>query len=177
MRIFWRFLLVVLVALLVMWFFRAAAYRSLVHYKIVGQRPPVPALALPATEPAGLDHAIAAALDSTAARLHFSTGKVNSDPALLMQGGPANCIGYAALCAALLKGQLEAAGLGDRFMVEPVIGKLYMGDQDLHALFTSPFWKDHDVVRIRDTASGMELLLDPTLYDAVGIGRVSGRSE
>jgi hypothetical protein len=33
------------------------------------------------------------------------------------------------------------------------------------------------VVRIRDTASGMELLLDPTLYDAVGIGRVSGRSE
>lgn len=62
-------------------------------------------------------------------------------------------------------------------MVEAVIGKLYVGDQDLHALFTSPFWKDHDVVRIRETASGMELLLDPTLYDAVGIGRVSGRSE
>lgn len=177
MRTLWRFLLVILVALVVMWLIRAAAYRSLVYYTILGPRAPVPALALPATEPAGLDHAISVALDATAARLHFSTGKVISDPALLMDGGPANCIGYTALCAALLKGQLEAAGLGDRYMVEAVIGKLYMGDQDLHALFTSPFWKDHDVVRIRETASGMELLLDPTLYDAVGIGRVSGRSE
>lgn len=91
-----------------------------------------------------------------------------------MEGDPANCIGYAELCTALLKGQLEAADLGDRYMVEPVIGKLYMGDQDIHAPFTSPFWKDHYVVRIRETASGMDLLLDPALYDAVGFRRVSG---
>lgn len=114
MRILWRFLLVILIALFVMWLIRAAAYRSLVHYKILGQRAPVRALAIPTSEPDGLDHAIAVALDATAARLHFSTGKVSSDPALLMDGGPANCIGYATLCAALLKGQLEAAGLGDR---------------------------------------------------------------
>jgi hypothetical protein len=173
MRILWRFLLVILVALLVMWFFRAAAYRSLVHYKVVGQRPPVPALALPTAEPDGLEQAIAVALDSTAARLHFSTGKVSSDPALLLHGGPANCIGYAALCAALLKGQLEAAGLGERYVVEAVIGKLYMGDQDLHAFFTTPFWKDHDVVRITDRTSSEVIVLDPALYDHLEIGRVS----
>ncbi len=177
MRILWRFLLVILVALLVMWSFRAAAYRSLVHYKVVGQRPPVPALALSTAEPDGLDQAIAAALDSTAARLHFSTGKVNSNPALLLHGGPANCIGYAALCAALIKGQLEAAGLSDRYVVEAVIGKMYAGDQDLHAFFTSPFWKDHDVVRIADLTSNEVIVLDPTLYDHVGIGRVSFRSK
>lgn len=177
MRILWRFLLVILVALLVMWSFRAAAYRSLVHYKVVGQRQPIPALALPTAEPDGLDQAIAVALDTTAARLHFSTGKVNSDPVLLMHGGPANCMGYAALCAALLNGQLEAAGLGERYVVEPVIGKLYLGDQDLHSFFTSPFWKDHDVVRITDLTSNEVIVLDPTLYDHVGIGRVSFRSK
>lgn len=94
-----------------------------------------------------------------------------------MHGGPANCMGYAALCAALLKGQLEAAGLGSRYVVEVVIGKLYVGDQDLHALFTSPFWKDHDVVRITDLTSNEVVVLDPTLYDHVGIGRVSYRSK
>ena len=176
MRIFWRFLLVILVALLVMWFFRAAAYRSLVRYEVVGQRLPVRALAFSTPEPAGLDRALAVAMDSTAARLYFSTGKVSSNPALLMQGGPANCIGYAALCAALIKGQLEAADLGDRYVVEAVIGKLYVGDQDLHAFFTSPFWKDHDVVRITDLTSNEVIVLDPTLYDHIGIGRVSIRS-
>ena len=177
MRILWGFLLVILVALLVIWFFRAAAYSSLVRYEVVGQRLPVRALALSTAEPAGLDQAIAVALDSTAVRLHFSTGKVSSDPALLLHGGPANCIGYAALCAALLKGQLEAAGLGERYVVEPVIGKLYVSDQDLHVFFTTPFWKDHDVVRITDRASSEVIALDPALYDHVEIGRVSIRSK
>ncbi len=172
MRILRRFLLVALVAFVLLWFFRTAAYRSLVRYEIIGQRAPVPALAPYTSEVAKLDKAIQVALDSTAARLHFSTGKVSSDPQVLMRGGPANCIGYNALCAALLKGQLEKAGLGDRYVVEAVIGKLYLGDQDLHAFFTSPFWKDHDVVRVRATGSNEVWLLDPALYDVTGIGLV-----
>ncbi|MBX2978224.1 MAG: hypothetical protein KF905_02925 [Flavobacteriales bacterium] len=177
MRILWRPLLFFLFLMVLLWLCRAAAFRALVHYKVIGQRLPVPALTLHTTAPLELESAMEVALDSTAARLHFSTGKVSSDPALLLQGGPANCIGYAALCAALLKGQLDAAGLGDRYVVDPVIGKLYVGDQDLHAFITSPFWKDHDVVRITDLASNEVVVLDPTLYDHVGIGRVSYRSK
>lgn len=75
MRILWRLLLMILIALFVMWLIRAAAFRSLVHHKILGQRAPVPALTLPIAEPDGLEQAMAAALDSTAARLHFSTGR------------------------------------------------------------------------------------------------------
>jgi hypothetical protein len=177
MRVFWRLFLLLLLGAVFLWLTRAWTFRSVVHYRIVGERGEVRPIPVSTFGSMDLDLAIDAALDTTAVRLHFSTGAVSNDPRKLGQGSPANCIGYAALCASLLKGQLETAGLGDRYMVEAVIGKLYMGDQDLHALFTSPFWKDHDVVRIRETASGMELLLDPTLYDAVGIGRVSGRSE
>jgi hypothetical protein len=177
MRMTWRFLFVVLIALVVLWLFRAAAFRSLIHYTIIRQRPPVPVLALTTAEPDGLDQAIGVALDSTAATLHFSSGNVSHDPAVLVQGGPANCIGYAALCTALLKGQLEAAGLGERYTFEAVVARLYLGGQDLHALFTSPFWKDHDVVRITDRTDNKVILLDPTLYDHVGIGRVSIRSK
>lgn len=177
MRILWRPLLFFLFLLVLLWLCRAAAFRALVHYKVIGQRLPVPALSLHTTAPLELESAMEVALDSTAARLHFSTGKVSSDPALLMHGGPANCMGYATLCAALIKGQLEAAGLDDRYVIEAVIGKLYVGDQDLHAFFTSPFWKDHDVVRITDLTSNEVVVLDPTLYDHVGIGRVSYRSK
>jgi hypothetical protein len=167
-----RLLLVALVGSVLLWFFRTAAYRSLVRYEIVGQRAPVPVLASYTSQAAELDEAIQVVLDSTAARLRFSTGKVSSDPQVLRRGGPANCIGYAALCAALLKGQLEKAGLSDRYEVAAVVGKLYVGDQDLHAFITTPFWKDHDVVRVRDHGSNEVWLLDPALYDVTGIGLV-----
>jgi hypothetical protein len=62
-------------------------------------------------------------------------------------------------------------------VVEAVIGKLYVGDQDLHAFFTTPFWKDHDVVRITDLTSSEVIVLDPALYDHLEIGRVSINSK
>lgn len=169
---FWRLFLLVLLGAVFLWLTKAWTFRSFVHYRIVGERGEVRPIPVSTFGSMDLDLAIDAALDTTAVRLHFSTGAVSNDPRKLGQGSPANCIGYAALCAALLKGQLETAGLGGRYVVEPVIGKLYVGDHDLHVLFKSPFWKDHDVVRIKDRETGAEVLIDPTLYDAIGVGRV-----
>lgn len=172
----WRFLrrvlLVLAGAFVLLFVFRGAMYRWAVHYEVLGQRAPITSLSLSSVPPADLDRSIEFALDTTAARLHFSTGKVSADPTILINGGPANCIGYTALCAALLRGQLNAAGLGERYTVEAVVAKLYLGDLDLHTFFSSPFWKDHDVVRIIDRSDGRVILLDPTLYDAIGIGQV-----
>lgn len=173
MRILQRFIIGVIVVAVALWFFRGEVFRSMVHYRIVGERGIVRPLPASTDASMDLDAAIDAALDATAARVHFSTGAVSNDPRELIHGGPANCIGYAALCAALLKGQLRKSGLDERYRVEVVIGKLHVGDQDLHAWSSSPFWKDHDVVRVSDRGSGKVLLLDPTLYDAIGIGRVS----
>ena len=49
-----------------------------------------------------------------------------------------------------------------------------IGDHNLHDAFNSPFWKDHDIVRITDLRDGSTIYVDPTLYDAIGIGRVTG---
>jgi hypothetical protein len=174
MRLLRHLLLVLLVMAIALWFLRGTIFRAVVHYRVVGDRGAVRPLQNSNLAAMDLHTAIKAALDTTAARLHFSTGEVSNDPRTLIHGGPANCIGYAALCAALIKGQLEEAGLDDRYEVEAVVGKLYVGDQDLHAFFTTPFWKDHDVLRVRDKGTGEVRLLDPTLYDAVAVGSVSG---
>jgi hypothetical protein len=176
MRLMLRYILVVIALASALWFLRGTIFRAVVHYRVVGDRGAVRPLQNSTRAAMDLHTAIQAALDTTAARLHFSTGEVSNDPRALIHRGPANCIGYAALCAALLKGQLEEAGLDDRYGVEAVIGKLYVGHQDLHAFFTTPFWKDHDVVRVWDKGTGEVTLLDPTLYDHFGIGRVSSSS-
>ena len=173
MRIITRLFIFVLGASLLLWLFRGPIYRWSVHYRVVDERASVPALTNTTVKVHDLASAIQMALDTTATRLHFSTGKVTNDPGMLIQGSPANCIGYAALCAALVKGHLANAGLGGRFSVVPVVSKLYIMEWDLHTIFRSPFWKDHDVVSITDSLTGEILLLDPTLYDVFGVARVS----
>ena len=51
---------------------------------------------------------------------------------------------------------------------------LHIGSWNVHSLFDGPFWKDHDIVRITDKATGTMILVDPVLYDVAGIDRVQG---
>jgi len=59
-------------------------------------------------------------------------------------------------------------------VVEPVVAKLFIGDFDIHGLSRDPFWKDHDVVRVRELDGDRVIYFDPTLYDVVGIDRIRG---
>lgn len=174
MRILRHSLLFLLGVLVLLWLFRAPMYRAVVSYRVLAERAPVMTLGSGGNGVADLDAAIQTALDTTATRLHFSTGRASSDPRALVHGSPANCIGYAALFAALLKGHPAYARLDDRYEVRHVIGKLYIGPWDLHSVSSSAFWKDHDIVRIHDKRTGSFTYVDPTLYDAIGIARISG---
>lgn len=175
MRNFARFTIFLGGVLLVLWFTRGPLCRTVVSYHIVGSRSAVLSLAPVVNTPTDIEGAIDAALDTTAARLHFSAGHVSNDPRKLVSGSPANCIGYAALFSALLKGALQQSGLADHYVVEPVISKLYIGAFDLHSTLKSAFWKDHDIVRITNKKTGELIFVDPTLYDVISIGRVSAR--
>lgn len=64
--------------------------------------------------------------------------------------------------------------LDKRYRVEHLFGQLHIGSFNIHQLFDSPFWKDHDIVRVTDLEEGSMIYIDPTLYDAIGIGRVRG---
>jgi len=178
----WRFLrrgvLGLLLVTMVVVVLRGPLYRMIVHYEVIGERggaePIVSRTSALLREDRDLDDLIDAALDSTADRLHFSTGKVSSNPHVLRNGSPANCIGYAAICASLLQQELSDTGHADDYLVERVIGQLHIGSWNVHGAFKSPFWKDHDIVRITHRESGVMIYIDPTLYDVTGIGRVSG---
>lgn len=177
----YRAITILLAAVVLAVLLRGPLYRAVVHYEVIGRRgnsgvvPPSTGLGRVALN---MDDLIDAVLDSTADRLHFSTGRVSNDPgALLRNGGAANCIGYAALFKAILEQELASAGQADAYAVEQVIGQLHIGERNLHNAFDSPFWKDHDIVRIVDRRNGKVIHVDPSLYDAVGIGRVTGPSD
>jgi hypothetical protein len=173
-----RAVVVLLVVTIVAVALHGPLYRMVVNYQIIGERggaePTVSRSSTSRTAEFDMDELIDAALDSVAERLHFSTGKVSSDPDRLMNGGPANCIGYAALFKTILQKELSSTGHADAFAVEQVIGELHIGDWNMHSAFRSPFWKDHDIVRITDRSTGTRIYVDPTLFDVIGIERVSG---
>lgn len=177
-RLVRRALITLLVLIVLAVLFRGPLYRTTVHYGTTGTRHGIaahsPAFATWSEAEFDLNELIDVTLDTTAERLHFSTGKVSNAPALLKHGSGANCIGYSALFASLLQEHLARAGRSDDYSVEQVVALLHIGGLNLHDAFNDPFWKDHDVVRITDKASGIVTYYDPTLYDAVGIGRVSG---
>lgn len=178
----WRFvrgvILTLLLAVILGVVLRGPLYRTIVNYKVIGIRHTtgrmLPSSFAPGSTRADLEALIDMALDTTSDRLHFSSGKVSNDPAVLENGGAANCIGYSTLFKSLLLRELSKSGNADTYVVEQVIGQLHVGSWNLHSAFNSPFWKDHDIVRITDVTTDAIIYVDPTLHDAVGVGRVSG---
>ena len=171
-RVFLALVIVLILAVL----FRATLFRAVVHYEVLRERrSTIVANAEPTVSATReINEVIDAALDSTAHLLRFTTGRASNQPSVLRHGGDANCIGYAALFASLVRNELDEMREGGKFRVEHLIAQLHIGDHNLHDAFNSPFWKDHDIVRITDLRNGSVIYVDPTLYDAVGIGYVTG---
>ena len=53
------------------------------------------------------------------------------------------------------------------------IGKLTLLGADIHDLFDSPFFKDHDFVVLRNKTSNKVIAVDPSVYDYLWIEEVS----
>ena len=178
MRFLKHSLLVLIGLIVLLWLVRGSVYRKVVRYEVLRVRT-VPVVAWKvdgsgSSTAFGIDEVISSALDSTADRLHFTTDRSSNDPLKLPAGSGANCIGYAAVFRSVFQGLAQREGLSERYSHDQVVAQLYMGKYNVHELFSSPFWKDHDIVRITDKNTGDHVYVDPTLYDAVGIGRVCG---
>ncbi|MBL7962828.1 MAG: hypothetical protein JNM31_03195 [Flavobacteriales bacterium] len=177
----WSYLLfTLLMGLLLLWAFRGPLYRTIVSYQIGEVRdrssatyPNYRQLLQPsAAHPGGVDEAILRALTSVAAQLHFAPRNAPSDPVVLLAGSEANCIGYAAAFTARCRFELEHLGLGDEWSVQQHRATLHLGAFNLHALTRDPFWMDHDVAVLTSRNGKDRVVVDPTLFDALGIGRV-----
>lgn len=148
---------------------RGPIYRCLFSYEVIGQRPIQEIPRLPSNSTTALDAGIDRSLGTVSHLLHFSSGNVSNDPRKLSEGGPANCIGYAALFAQLLSTQLDPR----THKISHGIARIHFLHLDIHSFTNDPFWKDHDIVIVEDLVNGRRIGVDPTLYDAVGISLIS----
>jgi hypothetical protein len=112
-----------------------------------------------------LDQLVRFSLQLTGSSLSFVFERAPHDPNAAARRGQANCIGYAALFAAVFNRAAAQANLGSRYRSEHWVGKVSVAGQSLHDLSDSPFFRDHDYNRVVDLQTGAELAVDPSLYD------------
>lgn len=105
------------------------------------------------------------ALSATTHWLHFTDGKSDRDPNLLIHSKAANCIGYAAFCATICNAIFTKYNLSDTWIATPQIGQLYFLGINVHSYLNGPFFKDHDFVLIKNLKTGEVLAMDPSVSD------------
>lgn len=161
--------------------FRGPLFRTFFHFDDLRERHAgraVHALSGPngtsGEVPPPVEDCIDRALEETARLLEFTTGAALNDAAGTRANGKANCIGYAALFQDRCRRRLDSAGLADEWHVLHLRGRLFCGTFDTHRLFSSRFWKDHDICAVVGRNSGRRVFVDPSLFDAARIRRVSG---
>lgn len=118
------------------------------------------------------DEMINESLRETADTLSFTVQRSSHDPEELRLPRKANCIGYARFFCAEFNRRAAANGQSGRYRAVPFIGKISFMGYDLHSLFSSPFFKDHDFAIVFDRQNGERTAVDPSLYDYTGISRV-----
>ncbi|MBI1307469.1 MAG: hypothetical protein GC181_12780 [Bacteroidetes bacterium] len=121
---------------------------------------------------ANISRVIEQSLILTARYLQFTTKPCKSDPNELIHTKKANCIGYAAFFSSSCNYLLQKEQLSNIWKAQPYIGELHFLGVNIHPLFHSPFFADHDFVLIRNLKTNEVIAVDPTVYDYSGIERV-----
>lgn len=185
MRIIKRILLFLLILAIALFFLRGWIFRSVVTYRSIGTRTQYAVtdsmlrscimkavkkyLTTTPRNPFDEKAIVELALDITAEKLNFTDGKNHTDPNLLIHSKTANCVGYAAFCVTICNHVLRE----DTWTAIPQIGQLYFLGINVHSYFSSPFFKDHDFVLIKNLKTGEVFAVDPSVYDYTGIELVT----
>ncbi len=174
-----RTILAILILAAVGVFFRGWIYRSLVTYHSVGERTNfsvtndklinyLDASTKNINEP-NIQQIIKLGLSISSKQLNFSAGKNDIDPNQLINSKTAHCVGYAAFFTTSCNYLLEKYELSGEWTAKHQIGQLNFLGINIHKLFNSPFFKDHDFVIIKNEKTGETLAVDPTINDYLSI--------
>ena len=101
--------------------------------------------------------------------LYFTPEKNHLDPNLLYQSKSAHCIGYAGFFSAICNFLLIQNNLEKEWEVTHSIGEIYVLDCNIHDYFETPFFKDHDFVKISNKETNKIIAIDPTVSDYLGV--------
>jgi hypothetical protein len=165
--------------LLVLFLLRGWLFRLMVAYHPISERPSIVVedkilLQQLKNQPvdSNLQRIVKRSLDLTAAQLRFSFGKCDTDPNRLFYSKNANCVGYASYFNAICSALLNHAGLGERYRVSHLRGRITLFGCYLHQLTDSPFFQDHDYNLVEDLKTGDRVFVDASTRDLLGIGFV-----
>ncbi len=108
----------------------------------------------------------------TAKSLNFVNHPTSSELEQMIVNGSAHCVGYARFMVVCIQQLCKTEFEQQQLSISRARGRLHFMGFDLHRLFSSPFWKDHDYVMIIDRAQPQVLGYDPVLYDYLDVSSI-----
>ncbi len=97
--------------------------------------------------------------------LTFTFTDVSPDPNSAIEIGKANCIGYSSMYNAIGNYLIRKKGLASQYKFVHVVGKISFLGMDIHGLFDSSFFKNHDFNQMIDKDKNELIAVDPSLND------------
>lgn len=165
--------------------FRGTLYRAFVDYQSIGSR-----TCYSATEPqliqyieenAGFaqqpdaEDILERALFLTSRKLRFTAANNPADPNQLFHSQVAHCVGYATFFTTVANYLFQQYHIQDIWIAEAQRGQLYFLGKNVHPYISTPFFRNHDFVIIRNKSTGQRIAVDPSVNDYLAIRHVSIR--
>lgn len=111
----------------------------------------------------------------TSENLSFTFAKISSNPNKVSKLKKANCIGYSSLFNAIGNYLIIEQNMTSTYEFRHVIGKLHVMGFNIHSIFDSSFFNDHDFNAVVNKKTDQIIYVDPSLRDYLRIDYV--RSE
>ena len=105
----------------------------------------------------------------TSEKLTFTFDKVSSNPNLTFELKKANCIGYSSLFNSIGNYIIKEQKLTNEYEFIHLVGELDIFGFNVHNLFNSLFFKDHDFNEIENKHTRESTFVDPSLRDYLRI--------
>ena len=181
-----RTLIIILSIILTGLIFRGPLYRVVIKYQPIAERPNytitnpelIEICKIKGTpeKNSSIKDIIRSSHVITSDLLEFSFTQAETDPNKLVNTHKANCVGYAALFAAVCNHQFVTLKRAPDWTATPYKGQLYLFGVNIHPYIQSPFFKDHDFVIIRNKNTGETYAADPSIRDYLRINYITLKS-
>jgi len=109
----------------------------------------------------------------TSDQLSFQASRSEINPNKLFPNNRTHCVGYSAFYTAVCNYLLKQNGFADSFQCRAYCGQIHFVGYNIHSLFDSVLFADHDFNCIQNASGSEKYFTDPTLYDYLGIAYVS----
>lgn len=109
----------------------------------------------------------------TGEELQFTMDHVSSNPNELIHANRANCVGYSAMFNSIANYLIRTNKLESEMEATHKIGKLSFWEFDLHQLFNSAFFRDHDFNELKNKKTGKVIFVDPSVNDYLMVTRIT----